>query len=177
MGNVDAKTLLIIALGGIILQRLGELALSARNAARVRARGAREAGASHFPFIVLVHTLFPLSLAAEVLLAGTRPGRLWPLWAGLWLAAQVLRYSAIRALGERWNVRILVVPGLAPVRRGPYRVMRHPNYLAVVVELIAASMFFGAWRTAVGITVLNALVLRVRIRAEDEALARAAGSG
>jgi methyltransferase len=174
MGNIDAKTLLIIVLGVIILQRAGELALSARNAARMKPRGAREYGASHFPLIVLVHTLFPLGLAAEVLFLGARPGPWWPLWLGLWLAAQALRYAAIRALGERWNARILVVPGLAPVRSGPYRVLRHPNYLAVVVELIAASMFFGAWRTAIGITVLNALVLRVRIRAEEDALRQAA---
>ena len=174
MGNVDAHALLIIVLGVIVLQRAGELVLSARNAARLRQRGAREHGASHFPLLVLVHTLFPLGLAAEVLHGGARPGPLWPLWLGLWLAAQALRYAAVRALGERWNVRILVVPGLAPVRSGPYRVLRHPNYLAVVVELIAAAMFMGAWRTAVGITVLNALVLRIRIRAEEDALRHAA---
>lgn len=157
-----------------VAQRLAELLLSRRNAQRVRARGAREYGAGHFPLIVAVHVLFFVCLAAEVVFLGARPGALWPLWLSLWLAAQGLRYAAIHALGDRWNVRILVVPGEAPVRSGPYRFLRHPNYVAVVVELIAASMLFGAWRTAIAITLLNAIALRIRIRAEDAVLVLAA---
>ncbi|MCI0451234.1 MAG: hypothetical protein L0Z51_02450 [Candidatus Latescibacteria bacterium] len=161
---------LAVFLGVVAAQRIGELLLSRRNARIVRARGAREFGAGHFPFVVAVHVLFFIGLATEVLFLGARPGSLWPLWLVLWLGAQTLRYAAIRALGERWNVRILVVPGVAPVRSGPYRLMRHPNYVAVAVELIAGALLFGAWRTALGITVLNAIALRIRIRAEDAAL-------
>jgi methyltransferase len=165
---------LALFLFAIVLQRLGELVLSARNARRVAKRGAREYGARHFPFIVAVHALFPVCLAAEVLLLGARPGRWWPLWLGLWLLAQALRYAAVRALGDRWNVRILVLPGVAPVRSGIYGRLRHPNYLAIVIEFVAAPMVFGAWRTAVVISALNAVPLAVRIRAEDDALRRAA---
>jgi methyltransferase len=167
----NPTTSLAIFLGVIAAQRIGELWLSRRNARRVRALGAREFGARHFPLLVAVHVLFLASLAAEVLYLGARPGRAWPLWLAIWLAAQALRYAAIRALGERWNVRILVVPGMPRIRSGPYRFLRHPNYAAVTVELIAAALLFGAWRTALASTVANALALRVRIRAEERALA------
>lgn len=161
---------LALFVGFLVLQRLGELALSARNARRVRALGGREHGAGHFPLLVLVHTLFPAGLLAEAAVLGARPGALWPAWLGLWLAAQTLRYAAMWSLGDRWNVRILVVPGMPLVRRGPYRWIAHPNYLAVAIELIAGALLFGAWRTAVGITALNLVALSVRIRAEEEAL-------
>ena len=154
----------------VVLQRLIELALSARNARRMKARGARESGAGHFPLIVLVHVLYPLALAFEVLRLGARPGPLWPLWLALWVGAQALRYAAIRALGDRWNVRILVLPGAPLVQRGPYRWLRHPNYLAVAVELVAGPMIFGAWWTALLISALDAVALWLRIRAENWAL-------
>jgi methyltransferase len=88
--------------------------------------------------------------------------------------ANGLRYSAIATLGRRWSTRIFVIPGAPLVRGGPYRWLRHPNYVAVVVEFIAAPMLFGAWRTAVVIGVMNAAVLAVRIRCENDALQRAA---
>lgn len=154
----------------LAVQRVGELLHSARNTRRLVARGAREFGSGHFPLLVLVHVLFPLGLAAEVLALGARPGRLWAPWLGLWLAAQALRYAAVRALGPRWSVRILVLPGEPLVRHGPYRFLRHPNYLAVIVELLAAPLMFGAWRTAIAISVLNLFALWIRIRAEQTAL-------
>jgi len=161
---------LAIFLGVIAAQRIGELLLSRHNAQRVRARGAREFGAAHFPLLVAVHALFLVSLAGEVWFFGARPGGAWPLWLVLWLGAQALRYAAIRALGDRWNVRIVVVPGAPLVHSGPYRFIRHPNYVAVAIELVAASMLFGAWRTAIWISALNAVALRIRVRAEDAAL-------
>ena len=151
-------------------QRVSELRLSAANTKRLVERGAREYGSRHFPLIVLVHVLFPLCLVVEVVALGARPGRLWALWLGLWLAAQALRYAAIRSLGERWCVRILVLPGEPLVRRGPYRFTRHPNYLAVIVELLAAPLMFGAWRTTVAISLLDLVALGIRIRAEEAAL-------
>jgi methyltransferase len=160
----------------VAAQRVTELVISARHARHVRVRGAREFGAGHFPFLVSVHVLFFVCLATEVVFLGARPGSAWPLWFVVWLGAQALRYTAIRALGERWNVRILIVPGEPLVRSGPYRFLRHPNYVAVVLELIAASLMFGAWRTAIVISALNAIVLRTRIRAEEAALATA-GTG
>ena len=161
---------LALFLAVLIAQRVGELVVSAGHAHWLRSHGGREHAAGHFPLLVLVHVLFPLSLAAEVLVLGSRPGGSWWIWAVLWLAAQVLRYSAVTALGNRWTVGIWVLPGTPLVRRGPYRYLRHPNYVAVVTELVAASMVFGAWRTALAITVLNLLALRIRIRAEERAL-------
>ena len=157
-------------LGVLAVQRVGELIHSARHEEKLRALGAREHGATHFRWIVAVHALFPLLLAIEVFALGARPGPWWPLWFGLWLTAQALRYAAVWALGERWTVKIWVLPGEPLVTRGIYRWLRHPNYVAVVLELIAAPMMFGAWRTAIGITLLDALALRERIRTEDRAL-------
>jgi methyltransferase len=154
----------------LALQRGAELIHSARNTRRLMARGAREFGAGHFPWMVVVHVLFPILLVVEVLALGARPGKAWPFWLAFWLAAQALRYAAVRALGDRWSVRIVVPPGEPLIRLGPYRFLRHPNYLAVAVELIAAPMMFGAWRTAIVISFLDALVLRTRIRSEEAAL-------
>lgn len=168
--NARVGWLLGVFVAVIAAQRVGELVLSARNARRVRALGAREFGAAHFPLLVVVHVLFLTSLVCEVWFLGARPGGAWPLWLALWLSAQALRYAAIRALGDRWNVRIFVVPGVPLVQSGPYRFVRHPNYVAVVIEMVAATMLFGAWRTAIGISALNAISLSIRIRAEDAAL-------
>jgi methyltransferase len=161
---------LLAFLGAVIVQRVSELVVSARNARWTLARGGREYGRGHFPWLVCVHVLFIAGIGAEVVLLGARPGALWPVWLAVWGAAQALRYAAIRALGERWNVRIIVMPGMPLVQTGPYRFLRHPNYVAIVAELISAPLIFGAWRTAVIVSVLNAIALRTRIRVEDEAL-------
>ena len=161
---------LVVFLLVVVAQRVAELALSARNTRALLARGAKEYAAAHYRLIVFVHVLFPLSLIAEVLWLGARPWSHWPVWLALWLLAQALRYSAVRALGDRWSTRILVLAGAPLVRRGPYRFLRHPNYAAVVLELIAAPMLFGAWRTAVMVTLLDAMALRIRIDAEERAL-------
>ena len=161
---------LALFLAVVIAQRMTELILSSRNARVLLARGAREHAAGHFPLLISVHVLFPIALVAEVLLLGARPGAMWVLWGAIWGLAQVLRYSAVRALGDRWNVRILVLPDTPPVRTGPYVWLRHPNYLAVVLELFAAPMMFGAWRTAIVISLLNLIALRVRVTAEERAM-------
>ena len=165
---------LVAFLAVIVLQRLGELVLSARNAQWMRARGGVERGREHFPWFVVLHTLYPIALAAEALARGGRPVAAWPLWLDLFVLAQALRLWAMRSLGAHWNVRVWVVPGTAPIRRGPYRWLRHPNYVAVIVELIAGPMLFGAWRTAIAFSVMNAVLLRARIRVEEAALAEVA---
>ena len=169
MNGTELRWLLVF-LAAVIVQRLSELVVSARNARWALARGGHEYGRGHFPWLVLVHVLFIAGIGAEVVLLGARPGALWPLWLGVWGAAQALRYAAIRALGERWNVRIIVVPGMPLVQTGPYRFLRHPNYVAIVAELIAAPLIFGAWRTALVVSLLNAIALRTRIRVENNAL-------
>jgi methyltransferase len=152
-------------------QRAFELAISARHARAIRARGGVPARDPAYSGIVVLHSLYPVALAAEIFALGARPPSWWPLPLALLVAAQALRYAAMRALGDRWNVRVWVVPGEPPVAHGIYRVLRHPNYVAVAIEFVAAPLVFGAWRTALVASVVNALLLATRIRDEDRALA------
>lgn len=152
-------------------ERLGELCLSARNARRAFAKGAVEVGQRHYRVMAALHTLFLVCCLAEVwLVPRSFPGGLGWLCLGLSLAAQALRYWAIATLGERWNTRVIVLPGADPVTRGPYRFIRHPNYVAVVVELLVVPLIHGAWWTAAVFSVANAFLLQIRIRAEEAAL-------
>lgn len=156
----------------LIGQRLTELRLSRRNEAWLRSRGAVEHGRSHYPLFFLLHGGWLVGWAGEAWLRGPEPAATWPVWVGLFLLAQVLRYWTIFTLGRRWTTRILVLPHRAPIQRGPYRWLGHPNYVAVAVEILAVPMIFGAWVTAVVTSVLNAaLLLGVRIPAEERALA------
>lgn len=163
-------------LAALAAQRLSELAISARSARALKAKGAFERGAAHWPLLVALHLAWPVALALEVALLGARPPRAWPVALAALVVAQALRSASMRALGERWCARILVVPGVPPVRRGIYRALRHPNYLGVAIELAAAPLLFGAWRTALAATLLNALALAIRIPEERRALAEAAAA-
>jgi methyltransferase len=105
-----------------------------------------------------------------------RPGPRWGLWLGVFVAAQVLRHAVIRTLGLFWNVRVLVVPGVRPIRRGPYRWLRHPNHLAVALELLSGALLFGAWRTGIVATLIHLVLVRLRVPVEERALRDAAYS-
>jgi methyltransferase len=159
----------LLALVG--LERVAELVVSRRNMAWSLARGGREVGQEHYRAMVVMHLLFLVSCAAEVVLLD-RPFLPWLGWTALAvvLAAQALRWWCIATLGHQWNTRVVVVPGLPRVTGGPYRWMRHPNYVAVVAEIAALPLVHSAWLTALVFTVLNALVLRTRLRVENEAL-------
>lgn len=159
-----------------VVQRLCELRLARRNAEWSRARGAREFGARHYPAFFVLHGAWLVAWVVEAWRVGPRLSA--PGWLLLFLAGLGLRAAAIAALGPRWNTRILVLPGVPPVRRGPYRVLRHPNYVAVVLELAALPLAFGAVATAVIFGALNlSLLLCVRIPAEEDALAWAVRDG
>lgn len=165
--------LFVMALVG--LERVAELVVARRNAAWSLANGGIEHGRAHYPAMVVLHTGFLFGAVAEVALLD-RP---FVPWIGIpclvaAVAAQALRWWVIATLGRRWNTRVIVIPGLAPIDGGPFRYLRHPNYLAVVTEGIALPMIHGAWITALAFTVLNALLLRERIRVEDRALGRSA---
>lgn len=151
-------------------ERTFELRLSAAHARTQRARGAVEHGRSHYGAIVALHVAWPLALAFEVLILGARPAPAWPLWLALLLLANALRAWCMVTLGKRWTTRILVAPGVPPVAHGPYRWLAHPNYLAVGVELLAAPLMFGAWRTALAASLVNLALMVVRIRTEHRAL-------
>ncbi len=160
----------LVALVG--LERLAELVVAKRNLAWSLARGGRESGFSHYPFMVVLHTGLLAGCLLEVW-AGHRPFLPAVGWImlALVLAAQGLRWWCIRTLGPQWNTRIVVVPGRPRVTGGPYRFLSHPNYVAVVTEGFALPLVHDAWLTALVFTVLDAGLLSVRIRAENTALA------
>ncbi|CAA9450491.1 MAG: Alkylpyrone O-methyltransferase (B. subtilis BpsB) [uncultured Rubrobacteraceae bacterium] len=166
---------LFLAVAFVAVQRLLELVVARRNERRARARGAVERGRGHYPFIVALHSLWLVSTLVEGLLRGPELSALWPVPLALFLFVQPLRYWALFSLGERWNTKILVLPGAEPVRRGPYKYLSHPNYVVVVVEILTLPLIFGAWVTALVFTMLNAVVLWVRIREENRALTEIAG--
>lgn len=161
-------TALVVAVG---LERLAELVVSKRHAAWAFSRGGVEYGRRHYGVMVVLHTALLVGAVAEVwwLDRPFLPVLGWSMLA-LVLTSQALRWWCIRTLGPQWNTRVIVVPGLPLVSRGPYRVLRHPNYVAVVVEGVALPLVHTAWVTAVLFTVLNAALLTVRIRVEDHAL-------
>lgn len=161
---------LLLATG---FERIAELVVSTRNARWSFARGGVEYGKRHFPPMVALHTGLLVACFAEVWLGGRQfiPALGWPM-LGLVLASQALRWWCIGTLGSRWNTRVIVVPGLPLITRGPYRWLRHPNYVAVVVEGFALPLVHTAWVTAIAFTAINAVLLLVfRIPAENRALA------
>lgn len=173
---VTTVTLYLAFLAVMGVQRLYELRLSRQNAAWSFARGGVEVGRDHFRWMKLLHTAFLVGCALEVVVLH-RP--FIPIVAlpmvGWAIAAQALRLWVITTLGPQWNVRVIVVPGASAVVTGPFRFLRHPNYLAVVIEGVAVPLMHGAYVTAVLFTVFNLLLLRVRIGCEEEALGRLHG--
>ncbi len=125
--------------------------------------------------MVGLHVMWLLSTLVEGILRGPGLPAYWPIPLALFLLVQPLRYWAIFSLGEYWNTRVLVVPGTRLVRRGPYRYLRHPNYVVVAVEILTFPLIFGGWFTALIFSILNAALLYVRIREENRALAELAG--
>ena len=161
----------LVLLGAVAFQRVLELVISRRNVRTAFARGGFEVGQRHYGVMMFFHTAFLLSCAAEAIwLHRPFPGAAgFAAFAGV-LLAQALRYWAIATLGWRWNTRVIVVPGEPPVTSGPYRFVRHPNYLAVIAEILLLPLVHGAWVTALAFSVGNAVLLQVRIRSEEEAL-------
>jgi methyltransferase len=172
MTGLTSLTAFVVVVALVALERLGELVVSRRNAAWSFARGGVETGRGHYRVMVALHTGFLVAMLVEALVRRPEvpPALAWSM-LGLVLASQALRWWCITTLGRRWNTRVIIVPGLPPVGSGPYRLLRHPNYVAVVVEGVALPLVHAAWVTAAVFTVLNAGLLAVRIRVEDRALA------
>lgn len=156
----------------VAFERLAELVVSRRNLALALRRGGREYAFGHYPFMVLLHTGLLVACLVEATHRPFIPALGWPMLAVVVLA-QALRWWCITTLGPRWNTRIIVIPGLPLVEGGPYRWLRHPNYVAVVLEGIALPLVHTGWVTAVVFTAVNAGLLRVRISAENAAMAQA----
>jgi methyltransferase len=147
----------------VMAQRLGELVIAARHTKRLLAEGAYEVGADHYKWIVAVHMGW---LGALVFWTWINGPQLSLPWLVVYIALQAARVWTMMSLGRFWTTRIIVVPNAPLVRRGPYRFFKHPNYVVVVLEIAALPLVLGAWPVAVIFSVLNALVLRVRIKAE-----------
>jgi methyltransferase len=165
---VTAYTVLLLAVAG---ERLAELVVSQRHLRWARERGGVESGQGHYPPMVALHVGLLVGCLVEVH-TFDRPFLAWLGWPMLVVvaAAQGLRWWCIRTLGAQWNTRVVIVPGLPLVSSGPYRLLRHPNYVAVVTEGVALPLVHTAWLSALVFTVLNAWLLAVRIRCENRVL-------
>lgn len=162
----------VLLVAAVAVERIFEVVVAERNRRWSRDRGGVEAGARHYPAMVVLHTALLAGCLLEVALLH-RPfvPALGFSMLALVVAAQVLRWWCITTLGRQWNTRVIVVPGAQRITGGPYRLIRHPNYVAVIVEGIALPLVHGAWLTAIVFTVLNAALLKARVEVENAALA------
>lgn len=160
--------LLILA---IVIERLAELVVAHRNAQWSFAQGGKEFGRPHYVVMVVLHSALLIGCIVEpwALHRPFIPWLGWPMLAVL-VGSQALRWWCVKSLGRRWNTRVIALPHASLVRRGPYRWLHHPNYVAVVAEGFALPLVHTAWLTALGFTLANAILLTVRLRVENSAL-------
>ncbi|HLZ84727.1 MAG TPA: isoprenylcysteine carboxylmethyltransferase family protein [Caulobacteraceae bacterium] len=158
---------LVWILGLVVVQRLAELVLATRNTRRLLARGGREVGAGHYPLFILLHASWLIAIA---LATPPRTEPYWPL-IGAFALLQLARVWVIATLGPYWTTRVITVDDAPVVRAGPYRLVRHPNYWVVTGEIAILPLAFHDWAIALVWSILNALLLRHRIRVETMALA------
>lgn len=164
-----------VLFGGIfsllVIQRLGELLLAKRNERWMKERGAQEIGQDHYKYIVLLHISFLLAVSVETALRGFSLSIFWTVMLGIFVLAQFLRFWTIKSLGRFWNTKIIVLPDANVVKKGPYRYLKHPNYMIVVLEILSLPLIFSSYITAIVFTLLNGfLLLKVRIPIEEKAL-------
>ncbi|MDF2788250.1 MAG: hypothetical protein K0S80_1348 [Neobacillus sp.] len=160
----------LIFISVMIIQRLLELVIARRNEKWMKDQGAIEFGVKHYQFIVLMHSLFFVVFIFEKISFIRELFPFWQLYGAVFVCTQLIRVWAISSLGRFWNTKILVLPNVEVVRRGPYRFIKHPNYLVVSIELLVVPLMFGAYVTACLFTILNILMLSIRIPAEEKAL-------
>ena len=159
-----------ILIAVIILQRFVELFIARRNENILKAKGALEFDKNGYRVIFLMHIAFFISLVSEKLLLYRELNKFWILFLFLFLVAQFIRYWAIKSLGIHWNTKILVIPNNKLVTKGPYKYLRHPNYITVIIEIGVIPLIFSCYITAALFSLLNLLLLKRRIRIEEDAL-------
>lgn len=159
----------------IILQRLCEMIIAKRNEKWMRENGAQEFGQNHYPLIVFIHTMFFIVFFLEVYIWQNRLSPVWPIVLSIFMMTQLIRVWAITSLGRYWNTKIIVLPGAKMVNKGPYQFLKHPNYLVVTIEFIVIPLMFEAYFTAFFFSLLNGIILRIRIAAEEKALYQLTG--
>jgi methyltransferase len=155
----------IIFIVFLITQRFTELYISRRNERWLLSQGAIEYGREHYPYIVVLHTLFIVSLIAEYYLSDGQP--MSYVFLSLFFVLLIFKYWVLSSLGYYWNTRIYRIPGTVAVRKGPYKFFKHPNYVDVILEIAIIPLVFHLYYTALIFSVLNAVVLSVRIRVEN----------
>ena len=155
----------------MIVQRIWELRLAKRHEKALRKRGAVEAGARHYPQIVTLHVLWFIGMCVEIIYLSRAINTFWPALLLIALLAQGLRYWTIRTLGERWTTRVLVLPGTKAVTGGPFKYLRHPNYIAVALELAGALLALHAFVTGPIAVAGFSLLMWRRVTIEENALA------
>ncbi|TWE11905.1 isoprenylcysteine carboxyl methyltransferase family protein [Rudaeicoccus suwonensis] len=162
----------VALVAAVSVERVAELVVARRHQKWAMARGAVESGRGHYPVMVALHTGLLVGCLAETHWRRTRfnPSVGYPMVAAV-VAAQGLRWWCITTLGPQWNTRVLVIPDVPLVTGGPYRWLRHPNYVAVVTEGLALPLVHSAGVTATTFSILDAALLTVRIRTENRALA------
>jgi len=154
----------------IVLQRLSELYISRQNEKWLLANGAIEYGQSHYPFIVALHTLFIISIIVEYIF--TPDAQIDYVFLILFVLVLAFKFWALSSLGQYWNTKIYRIPGVVPVKKGPYKIFKHPNYGEVICEIAIIPMVFHLYYTAIIFTVLNAIMLSVRISVENKVWAK-----
>ncbi|MFZ3590926.1 isoprenylcysteine carboxyl methyltransferase family protein [Bacillus sp. DJP31] len=154
----------------IILQRLCELKVASKNERWMKEKGGYEVGEEHYSLMVLMHSAFFITLLLEVLILDKELTSFWPFLAILFLVTQAMRVWALLSLGKYWNTKIIVLPNTTIVKKGPYKYLRHPNYVIVIVEILLIPLLFQAYWTAAIFSILNAWMLSVRIPLEEKAL-------
>lgn len=155
----------------LVFQRLIEVYIAKKNEKWMKEQGAREVGRNHYKYIVMLHVFFLFAVAVEAILRGFTLSFIWSVMLFVFLLAQGLRVWTISSLGRFWNTKIIVLQDADVVRKGPYRFLKHPNYVIVALEILSLPLIFSSYFTAIVFTVLNAvLLLRVRIPAEEKAL-------
>jgi methyltransferase len=150
----------------VILQRLSELYIARGNEKWLRSQGAVEYGQAHYPYIVAMHTLFIISIIVEYILRPNSP--IDYVFLILFALLLAFKFWALSSLGKYWNTKIFRVPGSGPVKKGPYKIFKHPNYFIVICEIAIIPLVFHLYYTAIIFTVLNAIMLTVRIRVENK---------
>ncbi|WP_047980078.1 isoprenylcysteine carboxyl methyltransferase family protein [Ornithinibacillus contaminans] len=160
-----------ILISVIIGQRLVELVIAKNNEKWMKARGGVEAGGTHYKWFIYLHTLFFFSTVTEGMIQQQSDIPFHTFYFSLFILAQFARIWCIYSLGRFWNTKIIVLPRVALIKKGPYKFVKHPNYIIVAVELFIIPMLFGAYITAFVFPILHILLLRIRIPEEERALA------
>jgi methyltransferase len=155
----------VLLLGAVTMERIAELLIARRNTARLLAKGAMEFAPRHYPAIVLFHALW---LASLWIFGSTSP--LNSAWLAIFLALQILRAWILTTLGPRWTTRIIVLQNAPLVKSGPYRIFSHPNYIVVIGEIAVLPLCLGLLWLALASSIANAILLLIRVRAENAAL-------